>query len=217
MSSFVNPNTIAIHGEDYLLAWVGNAAHLVSRADDGQGRPIVDHFGAMLNPAYEPTKLTEATWSQRTLCGRDEWVMCATEAGRGFESIWNGREAAVVAPTCKRCLRILDKQFPPPPPDQRLDGNVMRAVEELEQWGCLHVWGVPGEQIEVFRKSLRAQARLRGWRFQSSVFDGQLVVSCPNALSPERDEFVTRESMERMRRMNSDQELPPPSWRFAWS
>lgn len=219
MTAPARPNTIAIHDRNYVLAWAGaSAAHLVAAADpDDAARPIVDHADAVLNPAYEASALTDASWSPRTLCGRDEWVMCPTEAGRAFQSMWNGREEAVPAPTCRRCLRILDKQFAPPAADERLGWNVIRSVEELEQWGCLHILGVPADQAELLRKKLRAEARRRGWKFQSTVADSQLIASCENALSPERREFVVHDSMQRMRAMASGSELPRPSWRFEWS
>jgi hypothetical protein len=214
VSAGARPNIITIHGRDYVLAWVGAyAAHLVAQAGPGAPcRPILAHAGAVLNPRYEPGPLTDAAWSPRTLCGRDEWFMCPTEAGRAFESMWNGREEAVLAPTCKACLRILDREFAKPVPDERLAWNVIRAVEELEQWGSVHIHGVPAEQAELLRTSVRAQARKRGWKFQSMAADGQLIASCENALSPERREFVIRDSMQRMRVRGSGQP-PEPSWR----
>jgi len=122
MGSRAKANIITIHGRSYVLAWVGaGAAHLVAEAGDGDpARPIMSHAGAEPNPAYDPDELTNASWATRTLCGRGEWIMCPTEAGRAFVSMWNGREDAVLAPSCKRCLAILDKQFAEPAPAERL-------------------------------------------------------------------------------------------------
>ena len=63
----------------------------------------------------------------------------------------------------------------------------------------------------------RPQARKRGWIFVSSLEEGQLIVSCENALSPQRREFVMADSMQRMRTMTSGAQLSQPSWRFDWS
>lgn len=176
----------------------------------------MNHAGAELNPAYDATELTNAAWSPRTLCGRDGWIMCPTEADRAFLSIRNGREDAVVAPTCKRCLATLDKQFAQPAPDDRLGWNVIRAMEQLQEWGSVHVLGVPADQAELLRKRLRAEGRQRGWKFHSTVGDGQLIAASEDALSAEQRERVMTDSMMRMRALNSDAQLDPPSWRFVW-
>ncbi len=219
MATTATPNTIAIHGRSYVLAWVGaNAAHLVAEAAAGdEARAIIGHAGAEPNPAYDVDDVTAASWSARTLCGRDDWFMCPTEAGRAFVSMWNGREDAVLAPSCKRCLAILDKQFAAPDPAERLGWNVIRAMEQLGEWGCVHVLGVPADQAELLRKRLRAEARQRGWKFQSRVGDGQLIATSENALSAERRELVMAESMRRIQVVNSGAQLGEPAWRFPWS
>ena len=91
--------------------------------------------------------------------------MCPTEAGRAFESMWNGREEAVLAPTCKACLRILDREFAKPVPDERLAWNVIRAVAELEQWGSVHIHGVPAEQAELLRTAFDLRPASGGGSF----------------------------------------------------
>ena len=212
-------NTIAIHGRSYVLAWVGaSAAHLVAEAGaDGPARPIMSHAGAEPNPAYDLDELTNASWATRTLCGRGGWIMCPTDAGRAFVSMWNEREDAVLAPSCKRCLAILDKQFAEPAPAEGLGWNVIRAMEQLQEWGCVHVIGVPADQAELLRKRLRAEARQRGWKFQSTVGDGVVIAASEDALSAEQRAVVMAESMQRIRALNSGAHLGEPSWRFAWS
>jgi hypothetical protein len=219
MANRAKLNTITIHGRSYVLAWVGaNAAHLVAEAGaEGPARPIMSHAGAEPNPAYDPGELTNASWATRTLCGRRDWIMCPTEAGRAFVSMWNGREDAVLAPSCKRCLAILDKQFAEPAPAERLGWNVIRAMEQLQEWGCVHVLGVPADQAELLRKRLRAQARQRGWKFQSTVSDGQLIAASEDALSAEQWAVVVADSMQRIQALNNGAQLGEPSWRFPWS
>ena len=123
----------------------------------------------------------------------------------------------MVAPSFKRCLAILDKQFAAPDPAERLGWNVIRAMEQLGEWGCVHVLGVPADQAELLRKRLRAEARQRGWKFQSRVGDGQLIATSENALSAERRELVMAESMRRVQVVNSGAQLGEPAWRFPWS
>lgn len=219
MGSRAKANTITIHGRSYVLAWVGgSAAHLVAEPGDGDpARPIMSHAGAEPNPAYDPDELTNASWATRTLCGRGERIMCPTEAGRAFVSMWNGREDAVLAPSWKRCLAILDKQFAEPAPAERLGWNVIRAMEQLQEWGCVHVLGVPAYQAELLRKRLRTQARQRGWKFQSTVSDGQLIAASEDALSAEQWAVVVADSMQRIQALNNGAQLGEPSWRFPWS
>lgn len=219
MGSRAKANKITVHGRIYVLAWVGaNAVHLVAEAGaEGAVRPIMNHAGAEPNPAYDPDELTNASWATRTLCGRGEWIMCPTEAGRAFVSMSNGREDAVVAPSCKRCLTILDKQFAEPAPAERLGWNVIRAMEQLQEWGCVHILGVPADQAELLRRRLRAQARQRGWKFQSTVSDGQLIAASEDALSAEQWAAVMADSMQRIHALNSGAQLGEPSWRFPWS
>lgn len=149
-------NTIDIDGHGtYLLAWSGlggEADHLVAEVGtDEEARPAA-HPGEPypeLNPAYDAAELTRPRWSERTLCGRRQWIMCPTDAGRAYESPYNGREPAVVAPSCRSCLRILDRRFPPPAADDRLAWNAARCLEELGNWGSFVVYGVPGDQVRL--------------------------------------------------------------------
>jgi hypothetical protein len=53
------------------------------------------------------------------------------------------------------CLRILDREFAKPVPDERLAWNVIRAVDELEQWGPRGCERRPAEQAELLRASIR--------------------------------------------------------------
>ncbi len=219
MTGSASPNTITVHGRDYVLAWVGlEAAHLVARAGSGQpARPIVEHGDSHLNPAYQAGELTAPRWATRTLCGRDEWFMCPTEAGRASMTSWAVEEEAVLVPTCKPCLRVLDREFPEPVANEALARNVSRCVQELGEWGCVVVHGVPADQAELLRKRVRTEARRRGWKFQSTMGADQLIASCENALTPERYEVVKLDSLRRMNSVVTGERLPPPTWRFDWS
>jgi hypothetical protein len=211
-------NTIVVHGRSYVLAWVGlHAAHLVPEAaPGGPARAIAGRDEGRLNPAYDAAALSAPLWSMRTLCGRDGWFMCPGDAGRAHESPWNGQEEAVLVPTCRRCLELLDRQFAEPEADDRLAWNVARCMQELEQWGSVVIDGVPGQQMTLLRGRLRAEARRRGWKFTSSTAEDRLVAMSANSLSPERRAAVERDALERLHRPATGLPLPPPSWRLAW-
>jgi len=90
-------------------------------------------------------------------------------------------------------------------------------MEQLQEWGCVHVLGVPADQAELLRKRLRAQARQRGWKFESTVSDGLLIAVSEDALSAEQRAVVMADSMQRIETLHSGAHLGEPSWRFPWS
>ena len=208
-------NAITIRGTSYLLAWVGgDDAHLVKTVGAGEpSRAIAqrDH-GASLNHAYSESELTSPRWSMRTLCGRNHWCMAATEAGREYQLPQSWDDSAVYAPTCRQCLRILDLPFADREPDDRLQWNVIRCVEELELWGSFVVDGVPLEQMTLLRDRVRAEARRRRWQFTSRVWDQRLMGVSENSVERQRKKVVDHDADERMR----GTERPKPSWHFSW-
>lgn len=212
-------NTITTRGARYLLAWVSGAAvHLVAESGAGEkARSIVDDDGgARLNAAYAEGELREPGWHLRTMCGCDAWSMCPTDAGPAFEPSPYDAQLAY-APSCKRCLRILDGQFPSPEPDDLLPWNVVRCVEELEQWGCFVIDRVPSEQMGLLRGMVRAEARRRGWLFTSTAQDDRLIGASENSLSPERRRLVELDARERLEGLGVGGPLPPrPSWQISW-
>ena len=116
------PNTITVQERLYLVAGVGAAAHLVAEASPAEsGRAIAVHEDdARLNPAFDEADLVDVRWRVSTLCGRRDWFMAPREVGSACELPWLGDEEPVYAPTCRRCLRILDRQFATPDADDRL-------------------------------------------------------------------------------------------------
>lgn len=211
-------NIIVIHDHSYLLAWVGGgAAHLVTGAGpDEPARSILDSDHTASTLTYAERELAGACWSTRTICGRHGWTMCPAEPG-GASDPWSANQEPVFAPSCKQCLRVLDRQFDKPEPDDRLPWNVIRCIEELEQWGCFMIDDVPSEQMTLLRDRVRAEARRRGWQFTSKASDQRLIGVSENSLTPERQDVVEQDSRERMDGVASDGPAPPsPSWRFGW-
>jgi hypothetical protein len=111
------PNIIEINGAAMLLTTTGGgtAIHLTAAATPDTGREAVPdlYFDSSDNdpvPAgYDPAALLEPRWSEKTLCGRDWAVMVGGDGG----AIGRYGEVAF-APTCRRCLALIDRHFPKP-------------------------------------------------------------------------------------------------------
>jgi len=86
------------------------------------------------------------------------------------------------APSCKRCNRVLDHQFPSPTPADTLEAVVRRGLVELGVCSSLLIDGVPTDQMELLRSRLRKEARQRGWKFQSTARDGMLLAMVEGAV-----------------------------------
>jgi hypothetical protein len=215
-------NTITTQNRQYLLAWSGHGCtvHLVAEAE-GEGAiavaPLDDEIeDRPLNPAYDEADLRAEAWAPRTLCGRDGWYMAATAAGpvRVSPSHVLDEDPTEVAPSCRRCLQILDRQFPPAKPDDLLDAMVERCVTELSLWNCVMVDRVPGPQMPLLRAGIRAGCRKRGWKIESVVRGTRLMVSTEDAVTPERQMFL---NADMWRRVNSEPgTVPAGSWRVMW-
>jgi hypothetical protein len=216
-------NTITIHDRRYLLAGVGigEAVHLVTETEGANAVAIApidrDEWDARpLNPAYDEAELRAEQWAPRTLCGRDGWGMAPTAAGRVHVSpayIFD-EDDTEVAPSCQRCLKLLDRQFPESEPDDQLAAMVSRCVRELSLWNSLLIEDVPVTQMELLRKGIRAECRKRGWVLQTTVQDRRLFAITEGAVTPERQVFIDADAR---RRMNSEPgTIPRGSWHFTW-
>ena len=121
-------NVIPVGDREFLLTvTAGDAVHLSREAGpDETGRGAVPGWHpspGRVNSrvrwrACNRAPLAEPRWAATTLCGRQWIAMADDEAGGGHEP---SDQAA--APTCHRCLAIMDKLFPEPVPDGRLLWN----------------------------------------------------------------------------------------------
>jgi hypothetical protein len=101
-----------------LTAMGGSAVHLTpTAAPDAVGEPAVpEHCFTEATSArrpglanYDADLLRAPRWSPTTLCGRT-WIEMAGGDG-GSISMWG--EEPEFAPTCKRCLALLDRMSRP--------------------------------------------------------------------------------------------------------
>ena len=220
-------NSITVGATELLLAAAGggSAVHLARRAEAGAlGQPAVpaDRFSA--EPAqrrpelanYDPDALLAPRWSATTLCGL-AWVETVGGDG-GSISPWG--EEPEFAPTCKRCLAVLDRMFPPPPLHPQLPVIARVATDSIGEHGYAEVHGVPGDQQTELRRQIRALVRKEtGHSCQTLVHDSMVVVMCEPIAQLHREERI-REMTQRMGDVLSGEPASPqpdPEWRHYWS
>ncbi|TQS40434.1 hypothetical protein [Cryptosporangium phraense] len=171
------PNVIAVAGRSMLLTSTssGAAVHLATVADaPGRGREAVGENDVA--KGYDAVALTAPLWSRTTLCGRVWAVMVGGDGGPV------GRSRLVAfAPTCRRCLALIDRHFPAPERDSRLDLVAQVAANVVvERRGFAEIHDVPGDQQAELRKTVRGLIRVRTHHsVRTSVAEGVVYVECP--------------------------------------
>ena len=157
-------NSISVLGRDLLLVDVGGGAetHLAEVAD-GPGVPLDTR--ATRVPRFV------GRWSDSTLCGRT-WNRMAAGADE-LVPLW--RDPAF-APTCRRCLRILDASFPTADTPSGVWLLAAVVAEEVTKFSSTYVTGVPVEHVEATRAAIRKILRSGGFRSSTRVVDGVLHV-----------------------------------------
>ncbi|MEZ5383762.1 MAG: hypothetical protein R2754_18435 [Microthrixaceae bacterium] len=154
-------NSISVLGRDLLLVDVGSGAetHLAEVAA-GPGRSD-RHQG---NEDAPP----QGRWNPSTLCGRT-WNRMAAGADELLLPLW--RDPAF-APTCRRCLHILDAWFPTADAPSGVWLLAAVVAEEVTKFSSTYVTGVPVEHVETTRAAIRKVLRSGGFRSSTRVVDG---------------------------------------------
>jgi hypothetical protein len=178
-------NSITIGDVELLLTSCGGgpAVHLASLAQDGPHRPAVpdyyfegrrrDRIAALGN--YDEDALRAPRWSSTTLCGREWSVMMGGDGG----SISPYDEEPALAPTCRRCLAVMDRLFPPPPTHPQLALVAKIVTDTVVEHGHAELHGVPGDQQSELRRRIRSMVRAAtGHTCQTLVHDSTLFVVC---------------------------------------
>ena len=218
-------NTIVVHDEPLLLTETvgGLAMHLTHgqhEADAGQAA-IPDEWFVATRPGWETNiddynreLLLERRWSTRTLCGIAWQAMAAGEAGPLHP--W---QDIALAPTCRRCLTSLDRQFAAPTPNDRIGLLALLIAQAVEEHGSAEVLDVHGDQLSALRAVIRQQVLVRlGHRGRTWFVADRLLVTCDAATEQVR----LAKAHELMRYMHfADGAGTPPEndaeWRFRWS
>jgi hypothetical protein len=220
------PNVIEVNGAAMLLTTTsgGVAVHLTAAADkSGIGREAVLDFHvdtgrydrADTLAGYDRAALTEPRWSQTTLCGREWAIMVGGDGG----AIGRYGEVAF-APTCRRCLALIDRHFPKPTRDSRLTLVAQLAANVVVgQRGFAEIHDVPGDQQDELRKTVRALIRQRtSHPVQTHSINGVVYVECP-AIHDQRADQGMREAAEAIDAVLKGEPLPrlERDWLISWS
>lgn len=167
-------NVIRVGGREFLLTVGGGAAvHLAREAGDEEERVAAapDHDLGDLEAAYDKAALEELRWLETTLCGR-RWILMAS--GEDSED-----GEAVFAPTCRRCLALMDKLFPEPVLDPRFPVVVQVLTDTVMEYGTAEILGVPGDQQAALRREVRAAVRKRiGHGMETYAHESMVIFVC---------------------------------------
>lgn len=215
-------NLVVVTGEQLLLvesAGAGLAVHLVPAAPDADARPAVP--AKWFRPgtpgyvagieSYDRGELESARWSTRALCGREWMAMAAGDRGPLYRD-----QPAQYAPTCRRCLAIVDRRFPPPTPDGRIGLVAELAARAVEEHGSAEIIGVPGEQTTPLRAELRRLFKSRfGYAGQTVLLHDVLLVTCDQVTEQARGTH-RREAAERLEQGLGAGPVDDSGWRTYW-
>lgn len=180
--------------------------------DSGGGTPALKHN-------YNKGDLLEPRWSEKTLCGR-QWVSMASGEGGLLHEF---DRAEVYAPTCKRCLALMDKLFPAPTPDDRLALVAQVVADLVLEHGYAEIQAVPGDQHTALRAKVRSAVRERsGHGMQTHVRQSVIVFVCEKIYDQHAAEHArdAGEAIDHLMQAvaNGHEIVPtrPPEWRTSW-
>ena len=219
-------NAITVGGAELLLTSTsgGNAVRL-SRlaAPGGTGRGAVHDFyfdasnqrSAAFKRSYDHAALLAPRWASTTLCGREWAVMIAGEGGP-FDD-WSDEVA--FAPSCRRCLTLMDKLFPAPKPDERLALVAQLVADAVQEHGHAEIRGVPGDQQDVLRKAVRMLVHQRTGESCHSHAHENLVLFVSDPIYAEHAQENMLAAAEAIDRALTGGDITPvhqPAWRLWW-
>jgi hypothetical protein len=124
------------------------------------------------------------------------------------------------APTCRRCLALLDRHFPKPEPDERLPLVAQLAAEVVvDRRGFAEIHGVPGDQQDALRKAVRASIRKRtDHPVRTHSINGIVYVECQGT----HDQYARQNDREAADAIDAalKGQLPPHrerDWVISWA
>jgi hypothetical protein len=205
-------NVIEVDGKQFLLtATAGDATHLTREADSAKrGQAAVPgHYVEDFEHSYDIAAILEPKWAATTLCGRD-WIL--------MEGEHDGQDAdeARYAPTCRRCLALLDKLFPAPKLDDRFPLIVQIISDIVVEHGTAEILGVPGDQQAALRKEVRAEIKRRtGHGLTTHAHESMVIFVCDPIYDLHADEH-RRRGAEAVDAFLSGKEVSHPSPTRLW-
>lgn len=220
------PNVIAA-GESLLLLVAvsgGEAVHLARRHEPPQqGRGAVpEHYltggdseREAVQRHYDVEALREPIWEHTTMCGRVWALMVGGDGG----TLSRYREPAF-APTCRRCLALMDRLFPAPAVDRRVPVVAQVVCDVVREHGYAEVREVPGDQLAVLRKEIRSLIKQRtSHPVQTFIHGDLLLVVCDPLRDQEAEMRAAAEAIGAV--LFGDQPLPATQaerrWVVSWT
>ena len=202
---------------------LGIATHLVSTesAIDRAQSAVPGHW---LDPAstlplpsvanYPSDELVAMCWSKRTLCGIAWHAMAIADD----QSPSGASQRSLLVPTCRRCLTTIDKMFPEPTADARVELVASLIATAVEAYGSAEVLGVPGDQMKQLRVATRRELKRRlGFAGTTCIAMDRLIVTCDQATELAR-EVMERQAVATIRLDGRDRvPMPDPDWRIHWT
>jgi len=160
-------------------------------------------------------KALEDRWSPNALCGVAWFAMAREHVDEIGISVLRPE-----APTCKRCMAVVDRSFPNPTPDDRIALIADLIDGAVAEQGSGEVVGVPGDQIAGLRGAARRRIKKRfGFSARTWAHEDLLVVS-----SPDTQHIVEQNAGEIVPGLKFDEASNEPvdssGWRFrrdTWS
>jgi hypothetical protein len=122
------------------------------------------------------------------------------------------------APTCRRCLAIMDKLFPETVLDDRFALIVQIITDTVTEHGYAEMRNVPGDQHAVLRKQVRSAVRQRTRNGPQTLVHESMVVFICEAISQRHASEHARAAAEAMNRLLTGEPgapMPTP-WRLSW-
>lgn len=206
---------IAVHGIVMLLTDTvgGTAVHLTDIVTSGALSRL-----AVVRPSRRESTSALAIsasarasiWSPRTLCGR-VWQHPA----RPYEDT-DGSVVQPEAPTCRRCLAIVDRLLPVTDPDDRVAALAKIAAQSVHDHGTAEIIGVPGDQLSIIRTAIRNELRNKyRYRARTYVIADCLLITSNDAAERLHDTAST--AIRSLDLMTEPARVAPPDWRFFWN
>ena len=181
-------NTIEVSGKQFLLtATAGDAIHLTRETDSKEGgqAAVPDHYVDDFDQTYEMAAILDPKWEGTTLCGR-QWIL--------MEGDHDGEEGeASDAPSCRRCLALLDKLFPAPKLNDNFPLIVQIIADTVLEYGTAEILAVPGDQQAALRREVRAVVKKRtGYRLTTHAHESMVIFVCDPIYDLHADEYMRR-------------------------
>lgn len=217
-------NVVTVASSVLLLATtsISDIVHLVRQSGpDVHGRGAVhdfyfersdDHY-ALTRRNYERAALLDPCWSETTMCGRAWAAMVGGDGGP-----LSGFSQTAFAPTCKRCLSVIDREFPEPIAHAQLPLIVQLTADVVLEQGFAEVRDVPGDQQAALRKRVRELVRHRasvGCR--TYVHGGLVIFSCEEIYDRHAEEHSRQAADAISAALLGHEPIESPAWRLSWS